>query len=69
MWMCSGLKERDLASTASDTCPSSIRIPPICALKATPTAHSELLGVAATWPAQRVPCLVEELEEEEEEEE
>ena len=29
--------------------PSSIRMPPIFALKAIPTAHNELLGDAATY--------------------
>ena len=43
-----GLYERDLASTASLTCPSSMRMPPIWALNAMPTAHNELFGDAAT---------------------
>ena len=45
--------------TIDITCPSSILMPPICALKAMPTMHSVLLGVAATWPAHRVPCRLE----------
>ncbi len=34
-------------------------IPPIWALKAMPMLQKLLLGVAATWPAQRVPCRLE----------
>lgn len=45
--------------TASVTSPSSILTPPTLASNAIPTEHSELLAVAATSPAQRVPCRFE----------
>ena len=55
MSMCWLLRVSDLASMASVTSPSSMRTPPIPAPYAIPTPHSELLAVAATSPAQRVP--------------
>ena len=36
-------------------------LPPILALKATPTPHTVLFAFAATSPAHRVPCLKQEI--------
>ena len=54
----SGLRLSALASTASLTVPSSIRTPPMLALKAIPTPQNELNATAATSPAHLVPCLL-----------
>ena len=56
MSMCWLLSVSDLASMASVTSPSSMRTPPMPAPYAIPTPHSELLAVAATSPAHRVPA-------------
>ena len=57
MSICWLLRLKLRASTASVTSPSSILTPPILLLKATPTPQIELLALAETSPAHRVPCL------------
>lgn len=53
--MCWRLWPRDRDSIASVTSPSSIRTPPMRALKAMPSPQMLLFAAAATSPAQRVP--------------